>query len=78
MTGWEGKLDRLARQTGYLADAVRSYQRALLAARQAGASWQQVADAAECSKGAVRNHYRATTEHGGEMHLRLEPLKEGP
>jgi hypothetical protein len=76
MSTEEGSLYSLAGQARHLTAAVRAYQRALLDARLAGASWQQIGDAAGCSKGAVRSQHRATTEHGGEMHVRLEPIRE--
>jgi hypothetical protein len=58
-----------------LARAVTEYQRALLAARQAGATWPQLAQALNTSESGARWRCK-TAQHGGEIHLQLKPLNE--
>lgn len=62
------KLGALKRQAEDLAVHAKDYQDALLAARQAGASWPELAKAAGVGVGAVRSRHSAA-QYGGELHI---------
>jgi hypothetical protein len=65
----------VAAQARELTRALMAYQRALIAARQAGASYVQLATALKTSESGARWRCKAAID-GGEIHLRLEPTQE--
>lgn len=76
MTTGKGRaLAQLHDRTGRLQEAVRLYQRALLAARQEGASWPEIGATIGLSEDGARGRHRVVAR-GGEMHIRVEAPKE--
>lgn len=75
MTATDGDLSRklgaLKRRAEDLAVHIKAYQNALLAARQAGASWPELAKAAGVGVGAVRSRHSAA-QYGGELHIPIQ------
>lgn len=74
--------ERPAAELAHLADMAKRlstslvyYQRALIEARQAGATWPQMAEVLGTSEGGVRWRHKAARD-GGEVHLRLWPANE--
>lgn len=65
------KLGALQHRAEDLAVHVKAYQVALLAAREAGASWPELARAARCGVGAIRSRH-AAAQNGGELHISIQ------
>lgn len=69
------ELAHLAAMAKGLSTSLVHYQRALIEARQAGATWPQMAEVLGTSEGGVRWRHKAARD-GGEVHLRLWPSNE--
>jgi DNA-directed RNA polymerase specialized sigma24 family protein len=65
-------LAHLADTTKRLSTSLVDYQRALLAAREAGATHTQIAEILGTSESGARWRHKAAQD-GGEVHLRLWP-----
>lgn len=68
MADTAARLAHLTQRTQALTEAVQAYQRALLDARLDGASWPELAKAAQCGIGAIRSRFSAA-QNGGELHI---------
>lgn len=66
------KLGSLKARADELQVTLRGYMAALRAARDAGASWPELRQAAGISIGSVRARYAAAVR-GGEVHLKVDP-----
>lgn len=64
------KLSLLRDRADDLRNYVHAYQTALINAREAGASWPELAKAASIGIGAVRSRHNAA-QHGGELHIQI-------
>lgn len=69
------QLAQLAYTAKGLSASLVSYQRALMAARAAGATWPQIAACLSTSEGCARWRHKAA-QVGGEIHLRLFPVED--